>query len=354
MRLAKREVVDDAELRSIVERARVVRIGYTDAEGLAIVPMNYGYEWHEAEGAGPTCTFWLHSAAEGRKAEAWAQGASVALELDVEGGVTTGSYACAYSYAYESIMAWGRVEPVADPAEKLRGLGLIMAHMAPGAPASFSDEAVARVAVWRVDVERMTGKRREAKPAGTSHATAPTTPEAPASTPEAVVTHATPTPEPNAPGADAVTAPAPEPGQDAKLNTEASAEAERPTKKKGKDGKKAKKAADSGDASKKDKDSDGKPKKDKKDNRDKPKKKKKDAMPGFLEKLEAKLKGSSDEDELKRKAKADRKAREKAIDEVLKGQRCDGCGHKCKLVAPRCGKGKKLRAKRLARAGLKE
>lgn len=344
MRLARREVVDDAELRSIAERARVVRIGYTDAEGLAIVPMSYGYEWHEAEGAGPTCSFWLHSAAEGRKAEAWAQGASVALELDVEGGVTTGSYACVYSYAYESIMAWGRVEPVADPAEKLRGLGLIMAHMAPSAPASFSDEAVARVAVWRVDVERMTGKRREAKPAGASHATAPTAPEAPTSTPEAVVTHATPKPEPNAPEADAVTAPAPEPDQDAKLNTEASAEAERPAKKKGKDGKRAKK----------NKDSDGKSEKDRKDKQDKPKKKEKDAMPGFLEKLEAKLKGGSDEDELKRKAKADRKAREKAIDEVLKGQRCDGCGHKCKLVAPRCGKGKKLRAKRLARAGLKE
>lgn len=76
-------------------------------------------------------------------------------------GVIGGDYSCAYSYAYESVMASGRAMRVADPAQKVRGLKAIMAHMAPGAPVEFKPEAVARVDVWRVDVEHLTGKRRE-------------------------------------------------------------------------------------------------------------------------------------------------------------------------------------------------
>ena len=76
-------------------------------------------------------------------------------------GVIGGDYSCAYSYAYESVMASGRAIRVADPAQKVRGLKAIMAHMAPGALVEFKPEAVERVDVWRVGVEHLTGKRRE-------------------------------------------------------------------------------------------------------------------------------------------------------------------------------------------------
>lgn len=159
MRRAGREVRDLEELRAIVERAQVLRVGSLDEEGPFIVPVSFGYELGEKDGA-PAWTFWLHSAGEGRKADAWRARPEVALELDVPAGVITGDFACAYSYAFESVMATGVAREVADPAEKTHGLGLIMAHMAPGAPVSFSEEAVGRVSVWRIDVHRLTGKRR--------------------------------------------------------------------------------------------------------------------------------------------------------------------------------------------------
>lgn len=90
--------------------------------------------------------------------------------------------------------------------------------------------------------------------------------------------------------------------------------------------------------------------------KDKAKKKGRKDM-GFLAAIEARLTGKkadSADEELKRRKKADRKALEKATEEILKGQRCDGCGHHCKLIDPRCSKGKKLRAKRLAKAGIRE
>lgn len=157
MRRARREITDPTELRDVVARAHVLRVGFVDDEGMAIVPMNFGVEWDDESGMP---TFWLHSAAEGRRAEAWAEGADVALELDVEHGVTTGDYACAYSFAYRSIMGSGRARRVDGSAEKRRGLERIMDHLAPGAPVAFSPEAIDRVTVWRVDVERFRGKRR--------------------------------------------------------------------------------------------------------------------------------------------------------------------------------------------------
>ena len=87
----------------------------------------------------------------------------MALELDVAAEVICGTYACAYSQAYESVMASGTISQVEAVDEKTHGLERIMAHMAPGAPVTFSPEAVERVSVWKVEVARLTGKRREPK-----------------------------------------------------------------------------------------------------------------------------------------------------------------------------------------------
>lgn len=109
MRRAKRAVDSLDELRGIVEKCPVVRVGSHDAEGVFVVPMSFGYEVDASDGgADARWTFWLHCAAEGRKTDAWAADPQVALELDVPVGVIGGDYSCAYSYAYESVMASGR------------------------------------------------------------------------------------------------------------------------------------------------------------------------------------------------------------------------------------------------------
>ncbi len=167
MRLAKRAVTDPGALREIVEACRTVRLGAMDDGGMFIVPMSFGYDWELDETGAPRLTLWLHSAGEGRKAAAFAahgaDGVEVAIEMDREDGVITGDYACAYSFAYRSIMGTGRIFPISNRDEKARGLARIMAHMAPGAPSTFPDAALERVAVWRVEVESFTGKQRQPK-----------------------------------------------------------------------------------------------------------------------------------------------------------------------------------------------
>lgn len=45
---------------------------------------------------------------------------------------------------------------------------------------------------------------------------------------------------------------------------------------------------------------------------------------------------------------------EQRIEKALAGERCPGCGRHCELVSPSCGKGRKIRATRLAQAGIVE
>lgn len=168
MRLIKRQVTDTNTIRGIIDSAQVLHVGVQDDEGMFIVPMNYGYEWILESNGMERLSLYLHSAPGGRKAEAFraggATGVRVAIELEEDRGNITGSYACAYSRSYRSIMGSGIVRAVEDRSEKERALRLIMAHAAPNEPSpAFTPEAVARMAIFRIDVDEMSAKERAPK-----------------------------------------------------------------------------------------------------------------------------------------------------------------------------------------------
>lgn len=164
MRLGKRAVTDPAQIRAIIEACQVLHLGVVDAEGMFIVPVNFGYVW-EADQALPC--FYLHSAREGRKADAFYaggdRGVPVAFELDCDRGNIVGDYSCAYSRSYASIMGNGTIRAVEDETERRCALERIMEHAAPGSTASFSPEGLARVAIFRLDANELTAKERRPK-----------------------------------------------------------------------------------------------------------------------------------------------------------------------------------------------
>lgn len=92
MRLAKREITDPEVLKEIVEECDTVRLGLTDAEGMFIVPVNYGYEFTEENGKAEL-QLYFHGAAEGRKADALKSQSPVAVEMDCRHGIITGGAA---------------------------------------------------------------------------------------------------------------------------------------------------------------------------------------------------------------------------------------------------------------------
>ena len=65
----------------------MLRIGTVDQEGIYIVPVNFGYEWKEGE----PLRFYIHSAREGRKVQAFAASEDAGFELDLEQGGDPGN-----------------------------------------------------------------------------------------------------------------------------------------------------------------------------------------------------------------------------------------------------------------------
>ena len=161
MRLAKREIQEKNRLTEILDQAKVLRIGTVDQEGIYIVPVNFGYEWKEGE----PLRFYIHSAREGRKVQAFAASEDAGFELDLEQGVIRGTYTCSYSYAYRSIMGTGTVRELAEEQEKIHGLTRIMKHTAPDAEIEFLPEMLERTGVYCIDVTHFTGKERKKKQA---------------------------------------------------------------------------------------------------------------------------------------------------------------------------------------------
>ena len=163
MRQAGRQLRSTTQLHSVVEACQTVRIACIDEEGLFIVPMSFGYDWadpEEIDADEPRLALWVHSATAGRKVDAFNREPRVAIEMDVQDGLITGTYACAYSYAYRSITGTGTIHRIQGTDAKRYGLTRIMQHLAPEASAGFTDQALARTNIYCIDIDHFTGKQR--------------------------------------------------------------------------------------------------------------------------------------------------------------------------------------------------
>lgn len=190
MRRADREVTEPERIREIIAASPIVSVAYADAEGLTLVPMDFGYEWvpkpaqpfaatPAADGDG--LTLYMHSSPIGRKADALRaageEGLPVSFDMIADGSRTIpGRTLCNWGRAYASIVGTGIAHIVTDMEEAAHGLQLLMAHEAgmvdaSGMPSvSFTEQQARSVMVWRIDVTCYTAKSRPVPPATVHHA----------------------------------------------------------------------------------------------------------------------------------------------------------------------------------------
>ena len=154
MRRQDRAVTDPQEIRAILERCQVCRLAMADAQGLYIVPMNYGFTLE-----GERLTLYFHCAREGRKIDALTAAPQVAFEMDGGHQLTGAGQACNYSFNYECVTGTGTVRFCTAPAEKIAGLQAIMAHLT-GEHFSLTDQMVEKVCVFQVTADAYSAKAR--------------------------------------------------------------------------------------------------------------------------------------------------------------------------------------------------
>lgn len=154
MRRKDREVTGKDEILAILEKCRVLRLGLCDGDKPYVVPLNFGYR---TEGGKLFLCF--HSAKEGRKIELIRKNPTVCFEADASFQLVTGKRACEWSAEYESVIGEGRAVLLDDPTEKAAALDCIMERYGFHGKPEYSTESLAAVAVIRIDVETVSGKR---------------------------------------------------------------------------------------------------------------------------------------------------------------------------------------------------
>lgn len=153
MRRADREVAAKDDIAAIMKKCDAVSVAFA-GETPYVIPMSFGFEW---EGEYPA--LYLHGAFEGEKVERMRKDDRVAFSMYTGTSVVEGATACAYSTTYESVCGSGRMI-VLEGEEKRHALGVLMRQYAGERAFTFDDRALAAVNVWKIDVQRISGKRR--------------------------------------------------------------------------------------------------------------------------------------------------------------------------------------------------
>ena len=151
MRRKDREITDRADIESILHEATVCRIALADGGEPYIVPLSFGYE----DGS-----IYIHSAPEGKKIAMLKKNPCCCFEVDICDQVIRGDRPCSWGMRYRSVIGYGRAEILKDAEGKKYGLNCIMQHYGSGI-LEFSEQDIGSVAVIRITIESMTGKKHD-------------------------------------------------------------------------------------------------------------------------------------------------------------------------------------------------
>ena len=155
MRRNDREITDKTLIEHFIAKEQIIRIAFYDNGDLYIVPLNYGYIYDNDK-----YVFYFHGAKAGRKYELSKSSPQVGFEIDGAYELLEADVACDYSAKFQSVIGTGRLSIVKDYEEKIKGLNVLMNHISGKTEWSYSKEMVDAVAVFRLEVEKLSCKAK--------------------------------------------------------------------------------------------------------------------------------------------------------------------------------------------------
>ena len=158
MRRNDREITDPALILDIINECKVCRIGLADGDMPYVVPLNFGYTFEQGTGA---LTLFLHGAKEGKKADIIQKNNRACFEMDTGGVLIPHDRACANSFAYKSIIGFGRIILLENDDEKTAGLEQLMRHQTGKTSFHFEKAMLNKTAVYRLTADNFTAKSRQ-------------------------------------------------------------------------------------------------------------------------------------------------------------------------------------------------
>lgn len=148
MRRKEKEITDRRSIDRILEKAQFIHLAMCDQGMPYVVPLNFGYDGE---------SIYVHCALEGKKVEIVRKNNRVyfAVETDVE--VIPSQSPCKFTCNYRSVMGEGKALIIEEPAEKKKGLEILVGHYA-NEEFQFPDMAMDKVLVIKIEIEGLWGK----------------------------------------------------------------------------------------------------------------------------------------------------------------------------------------------------
>jgi nitroimidazol reductase NimA-like FMN-containing flavoprotein (pyridoxamine 5'-phosphate oxidase superfamily) len=154
MRRSEKEIADRDEIDAVIEGSEVCRLAFAVADQPYLVPASFGYDGQ---------AIYFHTAATGKKIDCIEANNRVCFELERGVQLIPGSEkACTWSFAFESVIGYGRVSELVTADQKRHGLDRIMRHYS-GRSWDYDQAALDSTRVWKITIESMTGKRSQPK-----------------------------------------------------------------------------------------------------------------------------------------------------------------------------------------------
>jgi len=153
MRRSDKEVTQLANILAILDKCEIMRIGLCVDNKPYIVPLNFAYEAVDEK-----LSIYFHSAPEGKKLDMMAKNNFVCFEADCSYKTIKTELACNWAAEFESVIGEGKITILADEAEKIHALDLLMKRYGLEGKAYYSPHGLSRVTVLQVSVTSITGK----------------------------------------------------------------------------------------------------------------------------------------------------------------------------------------------------
>ncbi|MCB2185481.1 MAG: pyridoxamine 5'-phosphate oxidase family protein [Deltaproteobacteria bacterium] len=153
MRKAAREITDPAQVWALLDQASLLFLAMSQDDQPYVLPFNFGRVGE---------VIYLHTGHQGLKIDVLRQNPRVSFSAVAEWSLIPGEPACNWSIHSRSVVGFGRVRFVDDPAEKLAGLTAVTSHYAGPGPHQLGEKQVAACQILAVEVAQLFGKANPA------------------------------------------------------------------------------------------------------------------------------------------------------------------------------------------------
>jgi nitroimidazol reductase NimA-like FMN-containing flavoprotein (pyridoxamine 5'-phosphate oxidase superfamily) len=152
MRLREKEITDRKEIEELLMKEKVCRFAMCDGDTPYVLPTTYGYK----DGV-----MYFHSSKHGRKMDVLSGNNRVCFVVDtghelVQGPLET---SCKSTIKFKSVIGTGRAQMVQDHSERRKAMDIIMTQMFGPAAFKYTDEGIRDMAIIRIEIESLTGKK---------------------------------------------------------------------------------------------------------------------------------------------------------------------------------------------------